>query len=473
MGAIGKLEDQTAGADATADSDVIIAKLNERLARYVPPRETWTPAEEAVFKPTDLFRVPLHEAQQMQLKAIKHAFSHQYHHNAFYRKYCTMREITPGDIETYDDLYTIPLIPDLTFKQYPEGRDFARWLASVYTGDLPQVIIEGANPSYDQVIDAFNAAGMAVSYSSGTSGRFTFIPRDQRTFLTGQYALAKSAFNMWPHDGYKNDGYLLMPNPAKTNVFVGMVTSVYFDILSNVQLAIDRELTTELLQTAMSGGGQGLKGKMTSYVLNRMQRKMIKEIIQWLEQHDKTGGKVVLAGAPYILYFVMQKLQAEGKSFDLGEESVVLTGGGWKIHEDIRLSTQDFREMVRDVLGIPETSCLDLYAMVEGNGWMVQCPEGHYLHTPYTYYKPMVLNEDLTPAVYGEAGRFAFLDALAGSYPGFIITGDKVRMYEHCPVCDRPGPVLEPEVHRAEGEELRGCAEELRRTLASDFTADE
>jgi hypothetical protein len=41
-----------------------------------------------------------------------------------------------------------------------------------------------------------------------------------------------------------------------------------------------------------------------------------------------------------------------------------------------------------------------------------------------------------------------------------------VRMLEHCPVCDRPGPVLDPEVKRAKGEEVRGCAEELRRIFA-------
>jgi Acyl-protein synthetase, LuxE. len=110
--------------------------------------------------------------------------------------------------------------------------------------------------------------------------------------------------------------------------------------------------------------------------------------------------------------------------------------------------------------------------MVEGNAFMVQCPEGHYLHAPYTYYKPMVLNDDLTPAGYDATGRFAYLDALAGSYPGFIITGDQVRLLEHCPVCNRPGPVLEPEIKRAKGEEVRGCAEELRRTLASDFAED-
>jgi acyl-protein synthetase LuxE len=100
---------------------------------------------------------------------------------------------------------------------------------------------------------------------------------------------------------------------------------------------------------------------------------------------------------------------------------------------------------------------------------MVQYREGHYLHAPYTYYKPLVLDDELIPMGYGERGRFAFLDALARSYPGFIMSGDRVRLLEHCPVCDRPGPVLEPEIQRAKGEEVRGCAEDLRMILARDL----
>ena len=50
-----------------------------------------------------------------------------------------------------------------------------------------------------------------------------------------------------------------------------------------------------------------------------------------------------------------------------------------------------------------------------------------------------------------------------------IVTGDQVRLLERCPVCDRPGPVLEPEIKRAAGEEIRGCAEEMRKMLSSDL----
>jgi len=93
-----------------------IKRLDERLGRYIPPRETWTPADEALFVPTDLYRVPLDEAQAMQLKAIKYTFTRHYTLNQFYRSYCERRGVTPEDIRTNDDLGRIPLIPDLSFK---------------------------------------------------------------------------------------------------------------------------------------------------------------------------------------------------------------------------------------------------------------------------------------------------------------------------------------------------------------------
>ena len=77
----------------------------------------------------------------------------------------------------------------------------------------------------------------------------------------------------------------------------------------------------------------------------------------------------------------------------------------------------------------------------------------------------MVIDENGEEVAEGEEGRFAFLDSLALSYPGFIVTGDKVRLLNECPACGREGPVLEPEVTRVKGEEIRGCAEEMRRIL--------
>ncbi|UCD14549.1 MAG: hypothetical protein JSW60_03775, partial [Thermoplasmatales archaeon] len=83
--------------------------------------------------------------------------------------------------------------------------------------------------------------------------------------------------------------------------------------------------------------------------------------------------------------------------------------------------------------------------------------EGHYKHVPPTII-PLVLDEDLNPIGYNQFGRFAFIDPIPYSYPGFIITGDRVKIMEHCPVCEREGPVLDIEVTRLPGVEGRGCA---------------
>ena len=166
----------------------------------------------------------------------------------------------------------------------------------------------------------------------------------------------------------------------------------------------------------------------------------------------------------------MDKMRQEGMNYDFGERGAVLTGGGWKVHEDKRLPIEDFRDKVKKYLGIPQHQCLDLYSMVESNGFMTQCPEGHYLHLPHNYYHAMVLDENSEPVAYGEWGKFAFHDPQARSYPGFIFTGDQVKLLECCPVCEREGPVLEPEIKRMAGEEIRGCAEEMRRMLMSDLS---
>ena len=99
-------------------------KINEVLSELIPPRETWTPVDEALYTPIDPLRVPKDEAEAMRLKAIKHAFARQYALNKFYHRYCDKQRVTPDDIKTNDDLEKIPLVPDQTFKQHPSGEDF-------------------------------------------------------------------------------------------------------------------------------------------------------------------------------------------------------------------------------------------------------------------------------------------------------------------------------------------------------------
>ncbi len=446
--------------------DVYIRFFNERVKNYIPPLEEWTPVDHALFAPPDLYRVPLDEAEQLQLAALQYTFAHHYRNNEYYRKFCEERSVSPDDIRTPEDLTRIPLISDTFFKSYPGGRDFATWLGNLYTGELPDIVIRQKHPTLDQVVDAFNDAELVVTYSSGTGGRHTFIPRDRRTFCNAEYALAKAILAMSSdHWIFESESYLLMPDPRVNSIYAGKASEVMLDLVGKALVAIEGRVSITLLAMAMGGKG-GIKGRIVRHAAGRRSRGIVDRVIDWLVSREEAQDFTYLSGSPYLLHAVLQELRRRKMSFHFGERGGVVTGGGWKIHEDKRLPASEFRAEVYEVLGIPEAYCIDVYSMVEGNGWMVQCPEGHYLHAPYSFYKPMVLDEALKPVKYGEWGRFAFLDASALSYPGFIITGDRVRMLQRCPVCDRPGPVLDPEVTRAAGQEDRGCTGEVRRLFS-------
>jgi len=443
------------------------ARFDRLLAGYIPSPGEWTPVDEAVYGPADPFRVPSDEALRLQWCALSHSLRRHYAENRIYHNFCRERGFSPEQVRSAEDLDQVPLLPHTFFKDYPEGRDFALWLGNIVSGELPQVVIRRSRPGLDDVVADYNAAGMEVMFSSGTSGRHTFIPRDRRTFLAAQYAMAKAVVAMsypdWDRDWH---ACLLMPHPRKTRLFAGRACSVFYDVLGAVRPALDRGVTVKRIGLAMAGGG-GLRGRLVRRLARSSWRHMIAGIVAWLEKRERAGDKVLFFGAPFILLQVLDRLRQAGRCFAFGERGWVGTAGGWKTFEGERISLEDFRTRVEEGLGIPARRCLDMYAMVESNACLLHCPEGHYLHAPHAYFRPLVLGADDRPLPPRQWGRFAFLDAAAASYPGFIASGDRVRLLERCPACDRPGPVLDPEVNRFTEAGMRGCAEELRRLAAA------
>ncbi|MBN2345113.1 MAG: hypothetical protein JXO51_01900 [Candidatus Aminicenantes bacterium] len=449
--------------------EATIAAFDRRMAGYIPPRSAWTPVDEAVYGPPDPFRVPEAEARRLRLAAIRYSFTRHYEQNRFYHRLCSEHGFAPRHLRGPGDLARVPMLPDRLFREYPPGRDFALWLGNLFSGELPRIVVAKADPGPDAVLEAFRRAGLEIAFSSGTSGRLKFVPRDRPTFLALQYTFMKSVVAMlYPHWDRRAHVYLMMPDPRRTALYAGRSCEAFFSAFDQVRVGLDRAVSAGQVRAAMGGGG-GVRGMIARSLARRGTRRLVADVTRWLESREKGGEKIALVGPPFVLAAVMDRLQREGRAFAFGERAMIGTGGGWKTHEGRRLPLADFRARVERTLGIPGRLCLDGYGMVESNAFMVHCPEGHYLHVPHSFFEPLVLDNDQRPLPRGEWGRFAFLDASAASFPGFILTGDRARLLERCPACDRPGPVLDPEVRRLDGEEARGCAEEVRRLLAADL----
>ena len=167
----------------------ISPEVLEKLKPVIPPTSQWTPVDIALYGVSDLYRVEKGKAEQFRWEAIKYAFDYHYEDNEFYRRYCQEEKISPADIKEPADLVKIPLIPDTFFKDYPLGEDFIGWLGNIYTGQLPSIRVR-KNSSFQDFLEALHEKGVTVTFTSGTSGRFSFYPRNQITWMRQLYSFA-------------------------------------------------------------------------------------------------------------------------------------------------------------------------------------------------------------------------------------------------------------------------------------------
>ena len=132
----------------------------------------------------------------------------------------------------------------------------------------------------------------------------------------------------------------------------------------------------------------------------------------------------------------------------------MITGGGWKGRSPV--AGHRLRAAVTRQLGVPPDRCVDTYSTAELNTVFVTCLQGRY-HVP-PVVEPVILDDLLQPVDDdGAEGRLAVLDPFALSYPGFVATGDQVRLCRDPCRCGLSGPSLLGPITRAPGLPERGC----------------
>jgi phenylacetate-coenzyme A ligase PaaK-like adenylate-forming protein len=434
------------------------------------PREQWRAVDHIIYGTNDYFYYDLNKIKEMRFNAIKESLNHHYNNSRFYNQLCKEYNFTPDSVNSEEDFDKIPMLPDTFFKEYPSENPKAvfDWLTKISTIQLGQYDYQG-NDLQGFLRWAEKRLEGLVNHSSGTTGHYSFMFRDKLTFQRFYYAAVKTLLAI--PEVLEDEPHYVYPGSPNTFLTIGKwlgEAGKVFDPAKRHFLT-DREISMTIARLMSTGQAKSLKEKLYLRALGKAMKKGEEKMLDLLQDLDKKGEQSIIISPPFQLYSIMLKMQDRGIHLDLGKSnSVVYTGGGWKIFENRKVPLSEFADMVNENLGIPKKSYVDVYGMSEMNGLALSC-EGGYKHlSPWIY--PMVLDDNQGIMGYNTWGRFAFLDPVAFSYPGYIITGDRVRLLEKCPECGKPGPVLDADITRMQGAEGKGCANLMRGLLAKEFS---
>lgn len=202
--------------------------------------------------------------------------------------------------------------------------------------------------------------------------------------------------------------------------------------------------------------GFSIFGSQSCYALDDGMRLDLKGIRDFLAAHR--GERVLCFGFTYIVWkHVVQALEALGEELAIAG-GVLIHGGGWKKLAGEAVSPAQFKERVRQSLGV-ETVC-DYYGMAEQTGCIyMECPCGR-LHA--SVWSDVLVRRpgDFSLCEPGEPGVLQVLSPLPLSYPGHSLLTEDMGVLlgeDDCP-CGRLGKYFAV-TGRAPRAEIRGCSD--------------
>lgn len=150
-----------------------------------------------------------------------------------------------------------------------------------------------------------------------------------------------------------------------------------------------------------------------------------KGVVEALKRFEKSGTPTRILGFPALLFEMIEK---HDLNMNLGPDSWLQTGGGWKGKADKEIPKKEFRQIIHARLGIPEENQRDLFGMVEHGIPYVDCKKGN-LHIP-NYARVFVRSpHDLSIRPRGERGLLHFQCSYNFSYPApSLLTTDYGRL---------------------------------------------
>lgn len=398
-----------------------------------------------------------------------------------------------GQIEDIQTIRQNLMISDDFFKSYNQAwldensfDQMNHWLSQIFHRRVE--FDTSPVDSIDAWIDHLEQEGIRVVYSSGTSGNFSFVPRDLESW---NFFVSASSSYIIPLMMFEKVGTpwqrLLVRGASKifgTLNFTALVDrfrtgsgfdAIFLDfrqgrtgnqMLSRQLAPFFRRHTflyeTDLSPTTVRLISRGVKSEVDQVQLSKLEEVVIDKkednyvkLIKSMQKSSLDGQKVFIFGTTHQYKELCELIIERNEAVSLLDGSLVLFGGGWKSFTGERISREELLSLISKALGLPAERIMEGYSMTEINAFMLRCDHGRF-HIP-PFIEPVIMDEDLS-LLDGDdiRGIFAFLDPLALAYPGFIISGDEVRFVNgECP-CGLVGPAV-TEIGRAQSREIKGC----------------
>ncbi len=344
---------------------------------------------------------PFHFSEENELlfvQSFRENCTHHYEHNDFFKFLWDKESIHPKDIVTPKDLERAPMILVNQFKEH----DFK---------------------SSNEIVLTLG--------SSGTSGQRSVQHLDQYS-LDNVKKLAFSIHESLGMVDKKDYNYLCFTYDPKVANDLGTA------------------FTDELL-TSFTGIGEiyytfQFDEKLNDFKMNTS------EVVETLKRFEQSKLPTRILGFPAFLNEIIDTYKLE---LNLGQDSWIQTGGGWKSKSDQEIPKQFFREKVSKALGIPVSNIRDLFGMVEHGIPYVDCPEGK-LRIPN--YSRVFIRDPKTLKVlpHGQEGLIQFLCSYNTSYPASsLLTTDWGIVHQHP---DGISPLSLEIMGRAGVSKNKGCA---------------
>ncbi len=426
----------------------------------------------------DLFAIPREELEALQLKALQLRFQR------FRNAVPALKKLADRQgVDTIDKISDVlPVCFDhRVLKNYPtpilENRDFAKltqWLDRLTMHDLSRMDLSGLK-TIDDWLYRLDAFGMIVTYSSGTSGKLSFVPRSMDEFgawRMNYFEVTAAACGVDPREIKLPTFNPMYRTSHQTAVKIMNLFQIeaaggpeHYHTLYPGHMSADLLALAGKLQSAEERGDIASLGLDPALLEQRQQmiaqgRNREADLDAWFDTilRDFKGQRVRIGGMFAELYRIAAAGLAKGIKCEFAPGSVMVGGGGMKGYKD---APADWEQQVLDFFGIEKLG--NLYGFSECIGNAPLCDAGFFHFMPYVI--PMVVDLDMNelPRTGVQTGRMVLIDLLAESYWGGFASGDIVTIHwdEDCP-CGWKSPRVEKNIQRMTieqgGEDKITCA---------------